>query len=176
MGEKIITIFTTSDEIEANRVSQLLAQYEIDTYIHNAGSQDLFGMGRLGTGYNLAVGMLEVRIHENQQEKALVILKDELDLKDSSEPVSDSSVVEVDKQTIEQSEETTPENELKKRHLAYATRSVILSVAWLFGIGSLLGIYFGIKGFKHRPVLSAFGIAFGLAGLPLLVSFISFFR
>jgi opine dehydrogenase len=38
-------------------------------------------------------------------------------------------------------------------------------------IGSLLGIYFGLRGAKYRPVLSAFGIVFGFAGLGLLIRF-----
>ncbi len=172
MDEKIVTVYATSDEIEANRVSQLLAQHGIDSHIHNARPQDLFGMGRLGAGYNLAVGLLEVQIHEKQQEKALTILKDEMELKEAIDSVSEPPETEVIKQDPEQSDTLTHEYVTKKRQNGYAVRSVVLSVAWLFGIGSLFGIYFGIRGIKYRPVLSAFGIAFGIAGLPLLVWFI----
>jgi hypothetical protein len=167
VDDKIVTIYTTSDEIEANRVSQLLAQYRIDSHIHNARPQDLFGMGRLGSGYNLAVGLLEVQIHEKQQEKALTILKDELELDDDTVP--EPPETEVKTQYTEESETITRDYVMKKHQSGYAIRSVVLSSAWLFGLGSLLGIYFGIRGIKYRPVLSAFGIAFGIAGLPLLV-------
>jgi hypothetical protein len=172
MNEKIVTIYTTSDEIEANRVSQLLAQHGIDSHIHNARPQDLFGMGRLGSGYNLAVGLLEVQIHEKQQEKALTILKDEMELDEAMDSVSEHPETGAKQQDTEESKTITHKDETKKRQSGYAIRSVILSLMWLFGVGSLFGIYFGIRGIKYRPVLSAFGIAFGIAGLPLLVWFI----
>ena len=98
MADRIISIYSTSNEIEANRVSQLLAHNGIDSHLHNAKPQDLFGMGRLGTGYSIAVGLIEVQIHEKQQEEALAILKSEMELEDSLQSPSDTSDIGFKKQ------------------------------------------------------------------------------
>lgn len=52
-----------------------------------------------------------------------------------------------------------------KRIMPAGVRSIIFSLFWFFGVGSLWGIFWGIRGFRRNPFYSLVGIVLGLGGL-----------
>lgn len=52
-----------------------------------------------------------------------------------------------------------------KRIMPDGVRSIIFSLFWFFGVGSLWGIFWGIRGFRRNPFYSLVGIVLGLGGL-----------
>ena len=52
-----------------------------------------------------------------------------------------------------------------KRIMPDGVRSIIISMFWFFGLGSLLAIYYGIRGFRKNPFYSLAGILLGLVGI-----------
>lgn len=51
------------------------------------------------------------------------------------------------------------------RIMPEGVRAIVFSLSWLFGAGSLLGIYWGIRGFRKNRLYSLIGILLGLGGL-----------
>ena len=117
--------------------------------------QDLFGLGRLAGSYNPIVGTYDIEIHESNLDRAIEIL----------------GIPGPDDQVVDEAVETEVEEpEEEQRRPDYWKRSIILSVFWAFGVGSLLGIYFGIRGYNDKRVFSGVGIAVGLLGLALAIA------
>lgn len=65
---------------------------------------------------------------------------------------------------LDERERCAADNEAK-RIMPEGIRSIIFSLSWLFGAGSLLGIYWGIRGFRRNRFYSLVGILLGLGGL-----------
>lgn len=49
--------------------------------------------------------------------------------------------------------------------MRYPLRSVIYSILWFFGLGSIFGIYYGIKGYRQNRIVCMVGILFGVFGI-----------
>lgn len=160
--EKIVNVYSSGDKLETDRLVAALKENGIDSFIQNAATQDLFGLGRLGTGYNLAIGIYNIQIRESDYEQSIKIIKEQLGLNDEEIQEEDAGESEME-QTESSDEETAPTSQQVKNY--DWARSVLLSIFWLFGIGSAAGIFFGIKGYKSKPVFSLIGIVTGILGL-----------
>jgi hypothetical protein len=52
----------------------MLEDADIPFHVKNAGVQDLFGWGRIGTGYNVLTGPMILQVEEHAKERALSIV------------------------------------------------------------------------------------------------------
>ncbi|MBN2737688.1 MAG: DUF2007 domain-containing protein [Spirochaetales bacterium] len=152
--EKIVEIYSSNDEFEIKRASDYLEEKAIKTLVRNLGTQDLFGLGRLGTSINPMVGEYELCVLENDKEKAFQALTEifpELGSSDDDSPEDKQQPLdntENDDFPADQSDENRAIN------IALA-QSIILNILWLFGIGSVISF---IRSFKFRKRYKGFFI------------------
>jgi hypothetical protein len=59
MGD-LVTVFKSGDELTVSLAASILEEEGIACVVRNQGIQDLFGMGRIGAGFNVAIGPVEV--------------------------------------------------------------------------------------------------------------------
>lgn len=71
---KFVTIYKTGDQSLILFIKSVFESENIIYYLRNEAVQDLFGGGRLGTGYNVLAGPVEVQVDERDAEKAGEIL------------------------------------------------------------------------------------------------------
>ncbi|MBC8385551.1 MAG: DUF2007 domain-containing protein [Candidatus Cloacimonetes bacterium] len=76
---EFVTVFTTGDPMLIALAKSLLEEANINYFVKNENAQDLFGLGRLGTGFNLIVGEPEIIVSNEDREEADLILKELLD-------------------------------------------------------------------------------------------------
>ena len=74
--EKLVTIFTTGHEGVVALVKSILDEAEIRFIAKGEGIQDLFGIGVIGTGFNIITGPIEFQVLEDDVEYAKELLKD----------------------------------------------------------------------------------------------------
>ena len=72
---ELVTVYTPADEAEHLLVQSVLEEAGIRYYSKNALVQNLFGLGTIGTGYNVAAGLIAVQVHEQDAERATMILE-----------------------------------------------------------------------------------------------------
>jgi len=154
-NEGIITLFRSSDILEIMSIAAILEENNIQYNIQNANIQALFGMGCLGTGFNLAVGLINIQIHKEEFAQAKQLME----------------VTEADEQDLPAD---FPSGNSCQQSAPYWARSVILTLFGIMGIGALIGIGFAKKGYKERPGFSLMGIILGIISLfPIIRIFIS---
>ena len=68
------TVFATGDPGQIAFIKSLLEDSEIPYSLQGEGVQDLFGLGRLGAGYNLITGPVKVQVPESRAEEARELL------------------------------------------------------------------------------------------------------
>ncbi len=69
------TVFATGDPVLLMTAKALLDQAGIPYLSRSEDTQDLFGLGRLGTGFNLVVGPMEIRVGALRSEEAVELLR-----------------------------------------------------------------------------------------------------
>jgi len=69
-----VTIYETGDQNLILFIKSVFESENIIYYLKNEAVQDLFGSGRLGTGYNILTGPVEIQVDERDAEKAREIL------------------------------------------------------------------------------------------------------
>jgi hypothetical protein len=69
------TAFQTSDPVLLMTAKAMLEQAGIPYTIRSEGTQDLFGLGRLGTGYSLVVGPTELQVPAERKQEAEELLR-----------------------------------------------------------------------------------------------------
>jgi hypothetical protein len=69
------TVFGTADPVLLMTVKALLEEAGIPYLARGEGMQDLFGLGRLGTGFNLVVGPMEVQVPTARRQEAEDLLR-----------------------------------------------------------------------------------------------------
>jgi hypothetical protein len=74
--EKLVTIFTTGHEGVVALVKSILDEAKIEYIAKGEGIQDLFGIGVIGTGFNIVTGPVEFQVLEDNVEYAKELLKD----------------------------------------------------------------------------------------------------
>ncbi|MEA2694390.1 MAG: hypothetical protein QOJ16_3777 [Acidobacteriota bacterium] len=88
----IVTVFATGDPVLLMTATSLLDEAGIPYFTRGEGTQDLFGMGRLGTGFSLIAGPMEIRVGAQRSEEAEDLLR-EADLA-STEGVEEGEIEE----------------------------------------------------------------------------------
>lgn len=68
------TVFRTGDAGQIAFIKSLLENAQIPFTVKSEGVQDLFGVGRLGAGYNMVTGPVEVQVPQGYVKEARELL------------------------------------------------------------------------------------------------------
>lgn len=71
-----VTVLTTGNQVTVAIAKSILEGAGITYVIKNENLQDLFALGRLGTGFNPLVGPMEIQVHADSIEEAVDLLED----------------------------------------------------------------------------------------------------
>ena len=74
-GSDIVCVFRTGDEGLAAIVKSILDGEGIRYIARNAELQDLFGVGRMGGGFNVLVGSIDFLVMRDDAERARAVLE-----------------------------------------------------------------------------------------------------
>lgn len=152
MQNNLIKIYLAKDQMDAEIKKTLLESFGIKVLIKNADVQSVFGVGNMGTGYNLAMGEVQLWVWEKDKEKAMEILAREKEA-----------------QKLNFEEEENPEEKIEnKSRFSYSKGSL---AAAIFVITSPIAIVYGIVGLVKREkdwIFAIFGLAIGSMGLIIL--------
>lgn len=154
-SEEMVTVFVAADPAEQALAESTLRGSGIPFATHNAGVQHLVGAGQVG-GFNVATGPPEIQVTATDAERATRLLREALDQTGAGFQVET---------------ETAEEAAAKVLAVRYARYSAVWAVLMLWGVGSLLGIYFGIQSLRRSrgaltltKALALFGLTLGLIG------------
>ena len=87
--EKLVTVFTTGHEGVVVLVKSILDEAKIEFIAKGEGIQDLFGVGVIGTGFNVITGPIEFQVLEDNADYARELLKDVSDTPPEEIPEND---------------------------------------------------------------------------------------
>ena len=74
--EKLVTIFSTGNHGLIALAKSILDDAKIGYYAKNENSEDLIGIGVVGTGYNPVIGPIELQVLEENAGEAKKLLKE----------------------------------------------------------------------------------------------------
>ncbi len=69
-----VTVVQTGDSGQIAFIKSLFEDAQIPLLVKGEGVQDLFGMGRLGSGYNLITGPVQIQVPASHLEEAQELL------------------------------------------------------------------------------------------------------
>jgi hypothetical protein len=73
--EKLVTVFATGNHGLIALAKSMLDDAGIKYYAKNERTEDLIGLGVIGTGYNPVIGPVEIQVLENDAEEAKILLE-----------------------------------------------------------------------------------------------------
>lgn len=76
LSNSLVTILTAEDPAILAYAKSLLEGAGIHFLARGEGLQDLFGAGRIGTGYNLISGPIQLQVDPHDEEKARKVLSE----------------------------------------------------------------------------------------------------
>jgi len=157
------TVLATSDPAEQGLAESALREAGIPFATQRTAIQHMLGGGQIG-GVNLVTGPPEIQVAEADAERAREVIRD---AREPSEPEELAAELESEPESAEAVER-------RAKAIRYARYSAVWSVLYVFGIGSILGLYFGIRSFvtssdipTSQKGLALFGIA--LAAIALVI-------
>jgi len=71
----MVTIKIIDDQSFLMVAKSIIESAEIPFFTKNEGVQELFGFGRVGTGFNIAAGPIEIQVPKEYAEEALTLLE-----------------------------------------------------------------------------------------------------
>ncbi len=162
-NQKIISIYKAKDPIDAEIIVSLLDSAGITCQIKNKAAQTLFGAGGLGTGINMAAGAIEIAVLESDRDKATSIINEE---RQQETDLPETETRSMPDTPPESQSEPAHEQKPKSRYNS-GVKSIIWSLIWLFGLGSVFAIKFGIKGLRKEKnkITAMIGLIMGILGI-----------
>ncbi len=136
MNDEFVTIFIPNNEAEHLIIKSLLENQGILSWSRNEHVQNLFGVGQLGTGYNYLTGPVKIQINSKDLIKAENILTEYYINKD----ISNVNHLKIENDCLENNNSDSLDDEIKVKR--YLSKSLLYNFLWLFGIGSVLGLYY----------------------------------
>jgi hypothetical protein len=91
----IETVFASSDPVALVTAKSLLDEAGIPYLARGEGIQDLFGMGRLGTGFSVVAGAVEIQVGAHRAQEAADLLY-EAGLEDGEDGAPEADLAEPD--------------------------------------------------------------------------------
>ncbi len=70
----LVTVFTTGDPADLLVAKSLLKDAGIQFFAKDEGVQDVFGAGRIGSGFNTMAGQVEIQVRPDDEETARELL------------------------------------------------------------------------------------------------------
>jgi len=122
---KFVTVYETGDPAFIAFAKSILQSEGIKYFIKGEGLQDLFAGGRLGTGFNPAIGPAQIQVDEKDVEKAKDLLS------------------QIEKGEFEQSETDAGYNHAEKVDDSGAKRHTFKDIL----IGVIIGVLISVTGF-----------------------------
>lgn len=78
--QELTTVFTTGDEGTIQIIKSILEEAGIPCYARSQGVQDLFALGRFGTGFSPVAGPVDIQVPSDRAQEAKALL-DEIENK-----------------------------------------------------------------------------------------------
>ncbi len=159
MSSDLVTVFVPADTWQRSLAESALDEAEIVYSSQNAQTQDLLGAGQIG-GYNFVVGPVQIRVGAEDAERARRLI---------AEVISDAGREDLPADL----EDDAPEDKAAASRSAlayrYANVSIVWSILWIAGLGSLLAVYYGIRSLRLSPhpsrAKAIFALVLGIVGL-----------
>jgi hypothetical protein len=73
---ELVTVFTTGDPADVMVAKSLLDDAGIEYFAKDEGVQDVFGAGRIGSGFNVMAGQVEIQVRPEDEDSARQLLLD----------------------------------------------------------------------------------------------------
>ena len=73
---QIVTVLATGDPVRLEMAKSLLDSASVDYWVKGEGLQDLFGGGRMGAGFNIALGPMLLQVDATDESDATAILSE----------------------------------------------------------------------------------------------------
>lgn len=152
MSQKMVTVLVPRNAAEQAFAESVLREAGVAFSVRHAGVQHLVGAGQIG-GVNVATGPPELQVASADFLRANTLLRE---AHGQVEPLEGEPAVET----------------RDPRAVRYARYSAVFAVLAFWGVGSLLGVWFGIQSLRRSrgalgltKGLAFFGIGLGLLGL-----------
>ncbi|MBZ0111615.1 MAG: hypothetical protein K8J08_04070 [Thermoanaerobaculia bacterium] len=161
----MVTVFEPVDAGHQMLVEAVLKEAEIYYVCRNAELQNLIGWGQIG-GLNVATGGIKIQVPYEDEVSARELIRKALGPghvnKSHARPSASDG---------ESSDETEGPAERADR---YSNVSLVCSIFWMVGLGSLAGIFMGVRALAIEEIRGGSrgkaltGVGLGLGGLLLL--------
>lgn len=158
-NQELVTLFVPGDPTELALAESLLREREIPYSVKNTGVQNLFGAGEIGA-YNPAVGSEQIQVFA-------------VDLERSKALIAEALGEEAAQSAVQQAAEEGP-SPLEEQLARYSRYSLVWGFLWVWGVGAVMAIYFGVKALslaRQSPGFSTtrakLGIGLGVVDLIL---------
>lgn len=154
MSQEMVTVLVAEDAAELAFAESVLREAGVPFVTRNAGHQNVVAAGQIGD-FNVITGPPEIQVAAADALRANTVLRESL-------------------AGTELEAEPEPAAEAQDRALAarYARMSAVWALLALWGVGSALGVYFGIQALRRsrgaltlNKGLAVFGVSLGLLGL-----------
>jgi|SRR5919106_6988998 hypothetical protein len=153
--QELVTVFVPDEPTQLALVESVLREHEIPFAAKNLEVQNLFGAGEIGAG-NFAIGPVKIQVSGADAGRAQALIAE--------------AVGEAAARSAAAGEEVR--SPIEEECFRYSRYSIVWSMLWFGGVGSLLAVYFGLKALALRrqvPDLSLrrakFGLSLGVIGL-----------
>ena len=156
----LVTVHTPFDLDEQRYVEALLEEADISYAAKNEGVQDVLGIGRIG-GTNVLTGGVEIQVRLADVARAQEILSG---LELEAQPLEGAGCERT-------AESEAPADHWDPRAERLGRVGMFWAILWLGGVGSFLGVVFGLRSFaipnasRSARFKAAFALVVGLAGL-----------
>jgi hypothetical protein len=72
---ELATVFTTGDEGLIGLIKSMMEEAGIPCFARSQGVQDLFALGRMGTGFSPITGPVEIQVPKDRAEEAAKLIQ-----------------------------------------------------------------------------------------------------
>ena len=169
--DEMLTVIQIENPVQQALIEDVLTDANILYMAKSAGIQNLFGVGQIG-GANLITGPVEIQVPGSEFDRAKELIENALDGLEIEGIPTEELEYEEEQEESDEDEESTAESSIEEQAAKYSKYSVVWSVLWAFGIGSLIAICYGVialnllKGYPRSMKIKAiFGVVWGTLGL-----------
>jgi hypothetical protein len=160
---EMVTVWVVEEPATQALAESVLREANVPFVIRNAGVQHLVGGGQIG-GVNVATGPPQIQVVSSDSLRANTLLRE------AFAPPEPEPLEELE-------EDTAAEVEYRALAVRYARYSAVWALLALWGVGSLLGVFFGIQALRRSrgaltltKGLAVFGLCLGLLGVVGLIA------
>jgi hypothetical protein len=150
---EMVTVLVVEEPATQVLAESVLREANVPFVVRNAGVQHLVGGGQIG-GVNVATGPPRIQVASSDALRANTLLREAFGPVEP-EPLEDDSTAEIEHRALA---------------VRYARYSAVWALLGLWGVGSLLGVFFGIQALRRSR--GALTLTKGLAVVGLCLGFL----